>query len=302
MDVVIPTYNGLDEVTRVIKALRSQHNAEMLQIHCIDSHSSDGTTQWLGAQQDVALTLVAQAEFQHGRTRNDGAACGQAPMIAFLTQDAVPAGRDWSGDILKMMHHYPQAAGLFGRHLPYPEHPIWVRQEIETHFDNMLNHPLMLSKDTDRQKWDREDQGWRQLLHFYSDNNSAMRRSVWRDHPYPEVDYGEDQIWARDIIAAGYGKLYAPTAAVYHSHDYTPTQTYARSKTEADFFYRHFGYQLGRGSAEDIATRVDQERTGFLRKFQACGAAADKIEMQLDNIQQKHFGWRDGLAHALAAK
>ena len=302
MDVVIPTYNGLDEVTGVIKALRAQHNAEQLQIHCIDSNSSDGTTQWLQAQPDVSLTLVAQAEFQHGRTRNDGAACGDAPVIAFLTQDALPAGRDWSDDIVKMMQHYPQAAGLFGRHLPYPEHPIWVRQEIEAHFDTMLRHPLLLSKDTDVEKWDSGDQGWRQLLHFYSDNNSAMRRSVWQDHPYPEVDYGEDQIWARDIIAAGYGKLYAPTAAVYHSHDYTPAQTYARSRTEADFFYRHFGYQLGRGSAEDLAARIDQECTGFLRRFQNFGISADKIEMQLDNIAQKHFGWRDGLTHALAAE
>ena len=133
LDVVIPTYNGLDEVTRVIKSLRHQHSAETLQIHCIDSNSSDGTTQWLQDQPDVALTHVAQAEFQHGRTRNDGAAMGQAPMIAFLTQDAMPASRRWADDILKMMAHYPQAAGLFGRHLPYPEHPVWVRQEIEGH-------------------------------------------------------------------------------------------------------------------------------------------------------------------------
>lgn len=295
LDVVIPTYNGLAEVTRVIEALRSQRNAEALQIHVIDSHSSDGTTEWLRAQQDVALTMVAQTEFQHGRTRNAGAAIGQAPVIAFLTQDAVPATRRWSDDILKMMRHYPQAAGLFGRHLPYPDHPIWVRQEIKGHFENMLKYPLALSKETDPQKWASGDQGWRQLLHFYSDNNSAMRRSVWQQMPYPEVDYGEDQIWARDIIEAGYTKLYAPTATVYHSHDYTPPETYARSKTEADFFYRHFGYQLGKGRAEEIAARIEQEQGNFLRKYKTCGAAADKIEMQLENIQQKHFGWRDGL-------
>ena len=294
LDVVIPTYNGMGELEPVVESLRQQRNFDALQIHCIDSSSSDGTTEWLRKQPDISTTVIDQKTFQHGRTRNEGAALGTAPIIAFLTQDAIPTNASWAPDILKMFNHVPEAAGLFGRHEPYPDHPEYVRQEITQHFANMLKHPLVLSKATDPEKWASGDLGWRQLLHFYSDNNSAMRRSVWNDIPYPEVDYGEDQVWARDIIEAGYTKLYAPTACVYHSHDYTPEETYKRSKTEGAFFYQHFGYELGADTPEALENAIKNEQRRF-RSWAAKRQIDDaEIELRLANIAEKHRGLRDG--------
>ena len=298
MDVVIPTFNGLGELEPVIEAVRAQRGQGALQIHCIDSSSTDGTTEWLRQQPDIALTVIAQKDFQHGRTRNQAAAEGKAPLIGFLTQDALPATPFWARDIRRMMDHYPQAAGLFGRHLPYPHHPEFVRHEIERHFANMLKHPLALSKDTDPDLWAAGDPGWRQVLHFYSDNNSAMRRSVWNDIPYPELDYGEDQVWARDIIEAGYTKLYAPTAAVFHSHDYTPDETYARSKTESAFFFKHFGYRLGDGSPAQIGKQIKREQQRIQRWALRRTVAPDEMEKLLGNAEAKFRGWHDGLAEA----
>jgi GT2 family glycosyltransferase len=300
LDVVIPTYNGMGELEPVIAALATQHGAEHIQVHCIDSASKDGTAEWLQKQPNVSFTAIDQKTFQHGRTRNDGAALGSAPIIAFLTQDALPTNPTWGVDILKMFNHVPQAAGLFGRHEPYPDHPEYVRDEITRHFANMLKFPLALSKDTDPEKWESGDRGWRQFLHFYSDNNSAMRRDVWNEIPYPEVDYGEDQVWARDIIEAGYSKLYAPTACVYHSHDYDPPETYKRSKTEGAFFYEHFGYELGTGTEEDIAKRVTREQMLFKASARKRNMPEDEIEMRLGNIAEKHRGWRDGRLEAQA--
>lgn len=294
LDVVVPTWNGKDEFTPVLEALRSQRIADQVQIHCVDSTSNDGTIDWLKAQQDVSLTVIPQKEFQHGRTRNFGASLGSAPVIAFITQDALPATRDWATDIVKMMKAVPNAAGLFGRHIAYPDHPTFVREEIETHFNNMMDKPLVLSKDTDPERWEAEDIGWRQFLHFYSDNNSAMRRAVWNDIPYPEVDYGEDQVWARDIIEAGYSKIYAPTATVYHSHDYDPVQTYKRSFTEGAFFYRYFGYELGKGSEAEITRRVSREQRNVETWGCRRGVTEEEIEMRKANIAEKYRGWQDG--------
>jgi len=193
-----------------------------------------------------------------------------------------------------MMDHYPQAAGLFGRHLPYPDHPEYIRQEVENHFANMLKYPLILSRDTDPERWKSQETAWRQVLHCYSDNNSAMRRSIWTDIPYPEVDYGEDQIWARDIIEAGYAKIYAPTAAVYHSHDYTPQQTYERSKTEGAFFYEHFGYRLGEGSEAEIKRSIMHEQDIFKAWADKHDIGQNEIDKRLANIAEKYRGWRDG--------
>jgi glycosyltransferase involved in cell wall biosynthesis len=298
LDVVIPTWNGMGELEPVIAGLRRQSMAEAIQIHCIDSRSSDGTAEWLRAQADIALIEIDQAEFQHGRSRNQAAAAGSAPLIAFLTQDAIPATTTWAHDICTMFAHVPKAAGLFGRHLPYPHHPAWVRREIEGHFDNMLKHPLALSRDTDPEKWASEDLGWRQLLHFYSDNNSAMRRAIWAEIPYPEVDYGEDQVWARDIIAAGHTKLYAPTACVYHSHDYDPVETFKRARTEAAFFYTQFGYALGDGTEADLAARIAREQADYRGWAYRHPTNAENEALRLGNIEAKHRGWRAGLDDA----
>ena len=293
-DVVVPIWNGKSEFAPVLEALRSQRIADQMQIHCVDSSSSDGTIEWLKNQMDVSLTVIDQKDFQHGRTRNYGASLGAAPVIGFITQDAMPATPDWAGDIVKMMRAVPDAAGLFGRHIAYPHHSIFVQEEISTHFENMLQHPLVLSKNTDPKRWESGDLGWRQLLHFYSDNNSAMRRDVWNDMPYPEVDYGEDQIWARNIIEAGFSKIYAPTAVVYHSHDLDAESTYKRAKIEGAFFFKYFGYDLSSGSNDDVAERVAREQRGM--ELWARGHKVDDrdIATRKANIAAKHRGWRDG--------
>ena len=302
LDVVIPTFNGISEIKSVINSLRQQDAADMLQIYCIDSSSTDGTSEWLAKQSDIALISIPQKEFGHGRTRNSGAAQGSGEIVSFLTQDAVPASPTWATDILKMFDHVTDAAGLTGRHIPYPEHPLFVRLEIENHFANMLKYPLVLSKFTDPVRWESGDLGWRQLLHFYSDNNSAMRRDIWREVPYQDVEYGEDLIWAREMIEAGLTKLYSPTAAVYQSHYYSPKETYKRSRIEGDFFYRYFGYELENGPEQELYIKIAKEQRAFLMWARRNGIPEQDAEVGHANIEQKYLGLRDGLFAVLAER
>lgn len=301
LDVVIPTYNGIGEIERVIQSLRSQTMYSQMNIYCIDSTSQDGTAEWLKAQKDVFLVSVTQAEFQHGRTRNLGASLGTSPYIAFLTQDAVPATKYWANDICRMMEHYETAAGLFGRHLPYPEHSGFVRDDITKHFEGMLDFPLLLSKNTDEERWANVDLGWRQLLHYYSDNNSCMRRSVWEKIPYPNVDFGEDQIWAKSIIEAGYAKIYAPTATVFHSHDFGPEETYKRSEIESRFFYEFFGYEMAPTSEAQLQQIIASEQKDAARTATLLGVSLEELSMRKNNILQKHSGWFHGMMNAKKA-
>ena len=62
----------------------------------------------------------------------------------------------------------------------------------------------------------------RNAVTFYSDVNSAARRSVLTGEiPYRDVSYAEDQLLGRDVIDAGYIKAYAPRAVVWHSNEMT---------------------------------------------------------------------------------
>ena len=90
----------------------------------------------------------------------------------------------------------------------------------------------------------RRTRGNRQYLAFFSDNNSCLRRSVWEQIPYDDVDYAEDQFWARKILEAGYGKVYCPFAGVYHSHNYPLTSYGKRYYDDFKAMYRVYGMVL----------------------------------------------------------
>jgi glycosyltransferase involved in cell wall biosynthesis len=63
---------------------------------------------------------------------------------------------------------------------------------------------------------------------FLSDVNCAIARWAWERIPYKEVPYAEDQLLGRELIEAGFAKVYNPQAAVIHSHDYPPSQFFRR--------------------------------------------------------------------------
>lgn len=60
----------------------------------------------------------------------------------------------------------------------------------------------------DKERYEREE-GYRHVLAFFSDNNSCVRRDVFEQHPYDDVNFAEDQIWARKMIELGYKKYTA---------------------------------------------------------------------------------------------
>ena len=62
----------------------------------------------------------------------------------------------------------------------------------------------------------------RLFFYFFSNVSSVLRRSVWQQFPFPEVEFAEDQLWARRVLEAGYQTAYRADSLVYHSHGYGP--------------------------------------------------------------------------------
>jgi glycosyltransferase involved in cell wall biosynthesis len=65
-------------------------------------------------------------------------------------------------------------------------------------------------------------------LTFLSDVNSAIARWAWQRVPFREVPYAEDQLLGRELIEAGFAKVFHPEARVLHSHDYPPLAFFRR--------------------------------------------------------------------------
>ncbi len=241
--VVIPTKNPGPVFRSVLDRVIAQACPWPFEILIIDSGSTDGTLDVIESHPTVRLHRIKPQEFGHGRTRNLGVCLTTGEFVAFLTHDALPVDTDWLARIVAAVEAGPDIAGAFGRHVAYPEATAFTTRDLEAHFAAFDALPSVVSRATDAARYET-DQGWRQRLHFYSDNNSCLRRSVWEKIPYPDVEFAEDQIWADRIIKAGYAKAYAPDAAVYHSHDYGVFEKFQRAFDESNAFRVLFGYRL----------------------------------------------------------
>jgi rhamnosyltransferase len=243
VSIIIPTKNPGSRFPGVIRAVLSQNVSFSYEVLVVDSGSTDGTLDYLAQLKDsrVGVHRIAPHEYGHGRTRNLGISLTTGHYCVLITHDACPANGDWLANLVKPADANPQVAGVFGRHIAYAEATPFTKRELELHFAGFQSVAVARLDD-----WTRytNDEAYRQRLHFFSDNNALMRRSVWEKIPYPDVDFAEDQIWAQKIIEAGYAKAYAHDAIVYHSHNYGLFERLQRSFDESYAFRRLFGYRL----------------------------------------------------------
>jgi rhamnosyltransferase len=242
--VVIPTKNPGSVFRKVLRAVLEQETSWPYEIIVIDSGSDDGTLEFIHEFSTVKLLEIAPNEFGHGKTRNFAISQSRGEYLAVITHDAMPANKKWLSELVSAADQDDQIAGVFGRHIAYPESSPFTQRELELHFSGFLSMQKVWLDDKER--YFREE-GYRQILHFFSDNNALLRRKVWEIIPYPDVDFAEDQAWAKKIIEAGYIKAYAHEAVVYHSHDYSLFERLQRSFDESFAFKRYFGYKLYTG-------------------------------------------------------
>jgi rhamnosyltransferase len=244
VSVVIPTKNGGAQFEAVLKVVAEQQTDWPFEIIVIDSGSVDGTLEFARGFPGVRLLSIPPEDFQHGRTRNEAIGHAAGEFIAMLTQDALPADGNWLRTLVAAIEEDPQIAGVFGRHIAYGDASIFTREELVKHFAGFLVPAVVHLSDHERYK---TDVAYRQFLYFYSDNNSLLRRSVWQLHPYPEVEFAEDQAWAKVIIEAGFKKAYSDAAAVYHSHNYGIWERFQRSFDESMAIDELFDYKQAFG-------------------------------------------------------
>ena len=239
--VIIPVKNGGSRFREVVNAVQRQAAAWPFELLVIDSGSRDGSAEW-ARDQGCRVEEIPASDFGHGRTRNLGGHLSSGEFIVYLTHDALPGHERWLQQLVEAAESAPDVGGAFGPHRGYPEARIATARELEAHFAGFGDAPNTVRiEDADRYT---AEVGYRQFLHFFSNNNSCLRRSVWEQIPFPDVDFAEDQIWARSMLEAGFAKAFHPDAWVYHSHDFGVVETARRAFDESRALHRLFGYVL----------------------------------------------------------
>jgi rhamnosyltransferase len=239
--VLIPVKNGGPLLGEVLDAILAQQVPWPFEVIVVDSGSRDGSVE-LVRKRGVRCEVITSDEFGHGRTRNYLASLSKGEFLVFLTQDARPASNHWLRHLVEACSVGDSVAGAFGPHRAHPHARHVTHCELRQHFAG-FGDTLSVVRLEDKNRF-AVDPGYRQWLHFFSNNNSCIRRSVWEQLPLPDVAFAEDQTWALRAIEAGYGKAYAPGAMVYHSHDFGVWETLQRNFDEARSFNLYFGYRI----------------------------------------------------------
>jgi rhamnosyltransferase len=224
--VAILTYNGEQYLRGILEAVAAQVIEGEVEVLVIDSGSTDSTLDIVKDFPDVVLHEIPNEEFGHGRTRNLAARIAKGHYIAFLTHDAIPIDSYWLKELLAPFELNYRVVGVMGKQVPRASCNPLMKYEIRAVFRQFgpdFGSTLFYNGDFVR------DEGTRAAISFYSDVNSAARRSFLVDSiPYRDVAYAEDQMFGQDLIEAGWMKAYAPRAAVEHSNDVTYSEFGAR--------------------------------------------------------------------------
>lgn len=223
--VIIPTCNAGKSFSALLDSLETQ-TLKPAKIIVIDSSSTDKTRN-LAQDKNCKVIKISRSEFDHGTTRNLAMSEVSGELAVFLTQDAIPVDKRMIEELIKPMQANPNIAICYGRQLPRPN-----ASPLES-FAREFNYP---AKSVLKTKNDIEKMGLKTF--FCSDSCSAIRCSVFKELGgfKNNVIANEDMLFAAKAILQGYSVYYSANAKVFHSHQYSLSQTFKRYFRIGRFF------------------------------------------------------------------
>jgi len=223
--IVIPTFNRLADLRRVVDAVSTQEvpRGSVFEVVVVDDGSSDGTWDWLQRRSnDPNLICRRQANSGPATARNLGAMTAGGEVVLFLGDDTVPQP-SW------LLAHLEEHR-LFGGDGPlavlgYTTFPA----EIETPFQRFINE-------------DGAQFGYRLIEQprsvpfnfFYTSNISLPRELLLSNGGFREdfpAAAWEDIEFAYRATASGMRLCYQPRARCIHHHRIRPRTFCLRQRT-----------------------------------------------------------------------
>jgi rhamnosyltransferase len=209
----------------------------------IDSSSSDGT-QALARNEGFTVVEIPSKDFNHGGTRQYGAElAGEAEILLYLTQDAVPFDSDAFANLVRVFDDV-EIGAAYGRQLPRE-----AAGPIEAH----ARHFSYPGESRVRSWESRRTYGFKSI--FFSNAFGAYRRNALMSVGgfSPDVIFGEDTLVVARLHRAGWKTAYVGDAMVRHSHGYSIAEEFRRYfdigvlHARENWLIEHFGSASGEG-------------------------------------------------------
>ena len=223
VDLIIPVYRPDEKLERLIKRINAQtvRPGHVFFMQTLTGTKEDARVRGLRERtENAVVTTLDKSGFDHGGTRNRGAAMSRAEYMLFMTQDAVPADDILIERLLQALEADKQTAIAYARQLP--DETVGF---IE-HYTRRFNYPPESSTKT------KEDLPRLGIKTYFCSNVCAMyRREVYQQMGgfVLHTIFNEDMIMAAGVIQAGYRIAYAAEAKVVHAHRDTYRQQFKRN-------------------------------------------------------------------------
>lgn len=213
---IIPTYNGKDDLQRLLNSLENQ--TQPFDLFIVDSSSRDGTLEVANAQCKNVLSIPSQ-DFNHGGTRQLMIERNPSyDIYVFLTQDAYLEDPQAIQKITSPFIDETVAA-VCGRQLPHLDATPLAQHARE------FNYPAQTRI---KSLADAAQLGIKTA--FMSNSFAAYRREALVEvNGFPNhVIFAEDMYTTAKMLIAGWKVAYQGDACCRHSHNYTLAEEFRR--------------------------------------------------------------------------
>lgn len=294
--VVVPTYNRLGMLVRVLDALEAQVGAPPFEVIVINDGSSDDTDRVVA--QRKGITFRTQPNSGPGRARNHGVLLATGKFVVFIGDDTVPEPRFLAehARVHRETNDDPLVACL--------GYTGWPREERVTAFMDYINdYGLQFG-------YKLIEHGQVVPFNFFYTSNISIDRELLARHPFdttfPAAAW-EDIELAYRLNELGLKIHYNAHAVTRHHHqmsvDSFARRQYTVGKSGAIFFRKHpeLGHFLG---VHELETRplADEKRLARLRRTARLGERFRLLARNsaFETLMREHYlrGLRDGLAAA----
>lgn len=247
IDVIIPTYKPDAVFKRLVELLEKQ-TVEINRIIVMNTEEKYMEalhigTRFLAEHGKLSIHHLSKKEFDHGGTRNQGAARSDADVIVFMTQDALPYDENLIKRLITPMKD-PVVACSYARQLPAEDARMSERLTRDFNYPSVSQIKSIAYLDELGIK-----------TYFCSNVCCAYNVRVFKELKgfVNRTIFNEDMIYAAKAIKSGYKVAYAADACVIHSHNYTGKQQ----------FHRNFDLGVSQADHPEVFDGISSESEGI---------------------------------------
>jgi glycosyltransferase involved in cell wall biosynthesis len=259
--IIIRAYNEAEHIGKLLMGIQAQ-TVKDVQIILVDSGSSDDTVA-IARQYPVEVVNIRPEDFSFGRSLNTGFEHAKGEFVVMASAHVYPVYPDWLEQMLAPFKDEKVA-------LTYGKQRGAEKTQFSEH--QIFHH------------WYPDNSTSRQTTPFCNNANSAVRRSLWQQHPYDETLPGlEDLAWGKWAQEKGYAIAYCAEAEIIHVHNESLNGIYNR--------YRREGMAFKQIYPHETFTRRDMWRLFFQNTFADYREAARQGRLGKDFWNITRFRW-----------